>query len=161
MKIASMLGAGLLALAAGADAAQQAMNGVSEKIQVDTRNGKVLVRVTIENKGERTVYLPRALALDKQLVGPLFEIRDSSNGDPIDYIGPMVKRAPLGPGDFVALKPHARLRNTIDITRDYAFMQGRHTYQLSYAGGYLTDLNQLDQVTPVEVEPVLFSHVGK
>ena len=52
-------------------------------------------------------------------------------------------------------------RNTIDITRAYAFMQGRHTYQLSFAGNYLADVKKLEQLTPVEPDSVMFAHVGK
>ena len=159
---AAMLGAAcLLGANGGAIARDGVMNSVSEKVQVESRDGKVLVRVTFDNQSDRTVYVPRTVASDKELFGNWFEVRDSSNGDPIDYTGPAVKRAPLDKDDFLAVKPHSKHRNTIDITRAYAFMQGRHTYQLNYAGNYVADVKKIDQVSPVEPDSVMFAHVGK
>jgi hypothetical protein len=160
--IAAALGAASLLGAAGSAGARDGiMSSVSEKVQVESRNGRVLVRLTIDNDSDRTVYVARAVASEKELFGAAFELRDSSNGDPIDYIGPMVKRAPLGKDDYLAVKPHSRHRNVIDITQAYAFMPGRHTYQLSYAGNYLADVKQITQLTPVEPDSVLFTHSGK
>lgn len=160
--LAVLLGAAALLAAAGnAGARDGVMNPVSEKIQVESRDGKVLVRLTIDNQSERTVYVPRTVASDKELFGNWFELRDSSNGDPIDYVGPTVKRAPLGKNDFLAVKPHSRHSNTIDITRAYAFMVGRHTYQLDYAGNFVADVKKLDQVTPVEPDSTMFAHSGR
>jgi hypothetical protein len=160
--MAAMLGAAcLLGANGGAIARDGVMNSVSEKVQVESRDGKVLVRLTIDNQSDRTVYVPRTVASDKELFGSWFEVRDSSNGDPIDYIGPTVKRAPLGKDDFLPVKPHTKHRNTIDITKAYAFMQGRHTYQLNYAGNYVADVKRVEQLTPVEPDSVLFAYVGK
>lgn len=158
--LAAMLGATCL-LGAAASARDGVMNTVSETVQVESRNGKVLVRLTVDNQSGRTVYVPRTVASDKELFGNWFELRDSSNGDPLDYIGPTVKRAPLGKDDFLAVKPQSTHRNTIDITQAYAFMQGRHTYQLTYAGHYLKDLKLITQPTLVEPVSAMFAHVGK
>jgi hypothetical protein len=160
--LAAALGAAFLLGAAGSAGARDGiMNSVSEKIQVESRDGKVLVRLTIDNQSDNTVYVPRTVASDKELFGAWFDVRDSSNGDPIDYVGPVVKRAPLGKNDYLAVKPHSRHRNTIDITRAYAFMQGRHTYQLNFAGNYVADVKQVAQLTPVEPDSVMFAHIGK
>lgn len=160
--LAAMLGAAcLLGVTGSAIARDGVMNSVSEKVQVESRHGKVLVRLTFDNQSDHTVYVPRSMASEKELFGSWFEVRDSSNGDPIDYIGPMVKRAPLGKDDFLAVKPHTKHRNTIDITKAYAFMQGRHTYQLSYAGNYVADVKKIEQLTPVEPDSVMFAHVGQ
>jgi hypothetical protein len=158
---AAMGAAALLGASGSAGARDGIMNSVSEKVQVESRNGKVLVRLTIENDSDRTVFVPRTVASDKELFGAWFEVRDSSNGDPIDYIGPTVKRAPLGKDDYLAVKPHSSHRNTIDITQAYAFMQGRHTYQLNFAGNYVADVRQIAQLTPVEPDSVMFAHIGK
>jgi hypothetical protein len=157
-----LLGAACLVAAAGsAGAMDGVVDMVSEKVQVESRDGKVLVRLTIDNQSERTVYVARSVASDKELFGAWFEVRDSSNGDPIDYIGPTVKRAPLGKDDFLAVKPHSKHRNTIDITKAYAFMQGRHAYQLNFAGRYVADLKNLAQLTPVEPDSVMFAYTVK
>jgi hypothetical protein len=160
--LAAMLGAAcLLGTSGGASARDGVVNSVSAKVQAESRDGKVLVRLTFDNQTDRTVYVPRTVASDKELFGNWFELRDSSNGDPIDYIGPTVKRAPPGKDDFLPVKPHSRHRNTIDITRAYAFMQGRHTYQLSYAGNYVADLKKVEQLSPAEPDAAMFAHVGK
>jgi len=159
--LAAMLGAACLLGGHGASARDGMMNSVSEKVQVESRDGKVLVRVTFDNQSDRTVYVPRTVASDKELFGNWFEVRDSSNGDPVEYIGPTVKRAPLGKDDYLAVKPHSKHRNTIDITKAYAFMSGRHTYQLNYAGNYVADVKKVEQLTPVEPDSVMFAHVGQ
>ena len=160
--LAAVLGAAALLGAAGnAGARDGVMHPVSEKIQVESRNGKVLVRLTIDNQSAQTVYVPRTVASDKALFGNWFEVRDSANGDPVDYVGPTVKRAPLGKNDFLAVRPHSRHSNTIDITEAYAFMAGRHTYQLNYAGNVVSDVKRLDQLTPVEPDSVMFAYIGK
>jgi hypothetical protein len=160
--VAATLGTAVLLGASGSAGARDGvMNAVTEKVRVESRNGKVLVRLTFENDSDRTVYVPRSVAVDKQLLNPWFEVRDSSNGDPIQYTGPMVKRPPLGKDDYLALKPHSIHRNTIDITHAYAFMAGRHTYQLNFAGNYVADVKQVDQLTAVEPDSVMFAFVGK
>jgi hypothetical protein len=159
---AAVLGAAcLLGMANGAIAKDGTMNAVSEKIHVESRDGKVLVRITFDNQSDRTIYVPRTVASDDELFGNWFEVRDSSNGDPLDYVGPTVKRAPLGKDDYLALKPHSKHRNIIDITRAYAFLQGRHTYQVSFSGSYVADLKKIDQLTQVEPDSVMFAHVGQ
>jgi hypothetical protein len=159
--LAAALGAACLLGASGAIARDGLVNPISEKVQVESHDGKVLVRVTFDNQSDQTVYVPRAVASDKELFGNWFEVRDSSNGDPIEYVGPMVKRAPLGKDDFLAIKPHSKHHNTIDITRAYAFMPGRHTYQLNFFGNYVADVKKVDQRTPVEPDSVMFAYIGK
>jgi hypothetical protein len=159
--LAAAFSAACLLGASGANARDGVVNPVSEKVQVESRDGKVLVRVTFENQSDQTIYVPRAVASDKELFGNWFEVRDSSNGDPIEYIGPTVKRAPLGKDDFLPIKPHSKLRNTIDITKAYAFMQGRHTYQLNFSGNYVADVKQVDQRTSVEPDSVMFAYIAK
>lgn len=151
----------LLGMAGNAGARDGGRNPVYQMVKVESRDGKVLVRLTIDNQSERTVYVPRTAASDKEVSGNWFDVRDSSNGDPLNYTGPMVKRAPLGKDDLFAVKPHTRHHNTVDITNAYAFMPGRHTYQLNYGGYYVADLKQIDQVTPVEPDSVMFAHIGK
>jgi hypothetical protein len=158
----AMLGSAWILTAAGnASARDGVVNPVVQKVQVDSRDGKVLVRVTIDNQSDHTIYVPRTVASARELFGNWFEVRDSSNGDPLDYIGPAAKHAPLGKDDFLAVKPRTTHRNTIDITQAYAFMQGRHAYQLNYAGNYVADVKKIGQLTPVEPDSVMFAYVGK
>ena len=160
--LGAALALGLAGSAGARDGLREAAKSmVYEMVKVESRDGKVLVRVTIDNQTDATIYVPRSFASEHELFGNLFEVRDSSNGDPLAYTGPMVKRAPLGKGDFLAVKPHSRHRNIIDITNAYAFVPGRHAYQLSFAGSYLSDLTSIAETTPMAPSSVMFAHVGK
>ncbi len=100
-------------------------------LEVVAQAGQVAVILTVENPGPQAGCLPRELAEDEILFGPYLVVR-AEDGACIDYIGPKVKRAA---GDLLTLAPHAQLRHTIDITRAYAFLPGRHTYTLTLADG--------------------------
>ena len=156
--------AGLLAIATmsgGAGARDGVSPVVSSKIAVESRDGHVLATLTINNQGERAVYVPRVLTQEGAPEGRLFEVRDSSNGDPLDFVGMLVKRSPPTRKDFVAIKPHSKLTTTFDISNSYRFGNGRHAYQISVAGSYLTDLNKLEQGTQIEPAAAMFAHVGR
>jgi hypothetical protein len=160
--IATLVGATCLLLAPMATLARgRPMTGFAETLTVKSSKGRVLVDVLFDNQSAHAVHVPRALATEKELFGRLFEVRDASTGEPVEYQGIMVKRGPLAAADFLTIKPRARHRNTIDITDSYAFKQGRHTYQLAYQGSYLTDLAKPDQALPLAVAPVTFTHSAK
>lgn len=133
------------------------MDGVSEQVKVDAGGGKVVVTLTVDNRGRHPVYLPRALYEDDELIAPVFQVRDAAGKD-IEYIGRKVKRGPITKDDYLALQPGAKQANSIDITSSYDFRAGEHTYQLSYSGGYLKDIARLDAVTQVAVAPVTFTY---
>jgi len=128
---------------------------VKHRIEIDTPPGKVLVNLTVTNQGKTTVWIAREMAVEKELTGRRFDVRDFGNR-PIDYTGRMVKRAALTAADYVALAPGQVLKNTIDITRTYAFQPGRHTYNIGYNGPVLLDVKRLDAVTEFPAKPVSF-----
>jgi hypothetical protein len=68
----------------------------------------------------------------------------------------MVKRAALTAADYQPLEPGKTLMNTIDITHSYAFVKGRHNYNLGYTGPVLTDIKRLDAVEEFPARPVSF-----
>jgi hypothetical protein len=146
---------------AGARARDGVVAVVTSKVAVQSNDGQVFAKITIDNQSDQTVFVPRVLAREGEPAGNLFDVRDSSNGDPLDFLGMMVKRAPPGKKDFVAVKPYSKLTNTLDISKSYRFVSGRHAYQISLNGSYLSDLNKLDQLTPIEPVPVMFAHVGR
>ncbi|WP_156885669.1 hypothetical protein [Massilia niastensis] len=149
----------LLALAGlvGAVGAVEADVNVRHRLEVETSNGKVLVRVTIENHGEQTIWVPREVAAEDELTGRRFDLREARGGKAVDYVGPMVKRGPYTAADYLAVEPHTMHLNTIDITRAYAFKQGRHGYEVRYAGPWLLDVGKLDEQKQSPSEPVRFS----
>ena len=151
----------IVTMSSGAGARDGVAAVVTAKVVVQSHDGQVLAKITIDNQSDHTVFVPRVLAQEGEPAGNLFDVRDSSNGDPLDFIGMMVKRPPPGKKDFVAVKPHNKLSNTLDISNAYRFVSGRHAYQISLNGSYLSDLNKLDQLTPIEPVAVMFAHVGR
>ncbi|MES2128430.1 MAG: hypothetical protein V4463_14275 [Pseudomonadota bacterium] len=99
-------------------------------LSVATQPGKVLVQVSVENHGARPVKVLRALLLEKELEGRLFEV--SADGQPVPYIGMMVKRGAFTAADYVRVKAHGKRHNTIDITHSYQWLPGEHRYEIRY-----------------------------
>lgn len=134
---------------------------VRHRLDVETGDGKVRVRVMIENRGDRPVWVPREIADGEQLTGPRFDLRTPQ--EEVKYTGRMVKRAPLGPGDYLEIKPHTTHLNTIDITGAYAFKPGRESYEIRYAGPWLSSLDKLDaaSIEKSPSAPVRFSHTRR
>ncbi|WP_426110159.1 hypothetical protein [Massilia sp. PWRC2] len=157
--VAALLAMG--AMNAGARARDGVVAVIASNIVVDTHDGQLLAKVTIDNHSEHTIYVPRVLANEGEPEGNLFEVRDSSNGDPLDYVGMLVKRALPTKHDYVAIKPHGQLSTRFDISHAYRFMNGRHAYQISFSGAFVNDVNRLDQRTPLDVATAMFAHVGQ
>ena len=136
------------------------MNEVRQQVTVDASGGKVVVRLTLENAGAKPVYVPKAVYQDDEIFRREFAIKDVATGAEVDYIGPMVKRGPFTKDDFMAVKPGKKHSHSIDITRSYDF-KPQHTYQLSYAGGYVGDLAKVETMSPATVPAVTFTFSGK
>jgi hypothetical protein len=156
-----LAGLGMLVVAAAAHAGGGKMTGVRQQVQVDSRDGKVWVKLSAENGGAKPVYLPNAVYKSDRLFGRVFDIKNLDTGAEVDYIGPMVKRGPYTRADYLVLKPGARLSHAIDITGSYDFKPGKHNYQLAYAGSYVGDIAHLDAGSEAPVAPVTFTHTGK
>lgn len=146
---------------AGAVKAVEAKVNVHHRLEVETGAGKVKVRVLIENRGDQPVWIPREIALGDDLSAPRFDLSSSQDG--VAYTGRMVKRAALGPADYLEVKPQTTHLNTIDITQSYAFKPGQHSYEIRYAGPWLSDLGKLDaaSIKSSPAIPVKFSHTGR
>jgi hypothetical protein len=135
-------------------------DGVRHQLEVETTGGKVRVRLTVENHGETTIYVPREVAAGDEITGRRFDLRDAK-GKPVDYTGMMVKRGALTASDWQAVAPHTMHMNTIDITPSYAFRKGKQGYEIRYDGPWLADTAQLDAVKQSPAAPVRFSFTGR
>ena len=133
---------------------------VGEQLQVDSGDGKVLVRITLHNRSARPVYVQKSLASATELTGRLFDIVDSASGKSVDYIGMMIKRGPLTARDYLTLAPHSSLSHSIDISHSYAFAAGPHRYRLSHAGEYLADLAALEAASPIAPASTEFNYTA-
>jgi hypothetical protein len=149
---------------AGVVTSAQAKVNVHHRLEVETGAGKVKVRVMIENRSDAPVWIPREIALGDDLSAPRFALSAlSSVTDAVPYTGRMVKRGPLNAADFLEIKPQTTYLNTFDITQAYAFKPGQHSYEIRYAGPWVTDLAKLDagRIKSSPALPVRFSHTGK
>lgn len=156
--LAALVAASILPAVAGAAGA--APVNVKHTIDIESNNGRVLVHLTVFNYGKQTIWIPREIAEGKELTGRRFDVRAFDNR-PLDYTGKMVKRAALTAADYQAVEPGKTLKSTIDITPSYAFKGGRHTYNIGYAGPFLTDANQPGQLAESPAKPTTFAHTGK
>ena len=152
----ALLVLGALVSAAGVVGAHETQAQVRHQLEVETGDGKVRVRLLVENRGETAIYIPREVAAGDEITGRRFDLRDA-DGKPVDYTGMMVKRGALTASDYQAVAPHTMHMNTIDITPPYAFAKGKHSYEIRYDGPYLADLAQLDAIRHSPAAPVKFS----
>ena len=152
----ALLVLGGLVSAAGVVGAHETQAQVRHQLEVETGDGKVRVRLLVENRGETAIYIPREVAAGDEITGRRFDLRDA-DGKPVDYTGMMVKRGALTASDWQEVAPHTMHMNTIDITPSYAFKKGRHSYEIRYDGPYLADLAQLDAIRHSPAAPVKFS----
>jgi len=150
--------AGILPALAGAAGADQV--NVKHTIDVESAKGRVLVHLAVANYGKQTIWIPREIAEGKELTGRRFDVRAFDNR-PLDYTGKMVKRGAPTAADYQAVEPGKTLESTTDITRAYAFKAGRHTYNIGYAGPFLTDLKALGQLAESPAKPGTFIHTGQ
>ncbi len=134
------------------------MSKVAETLAVQSQAGRVLVTVQFENSGDLPVYVEKTVAVEKEPWGRLFEIRETASGALITYTGPLVKRGPLDRDDFLEIPPRSKHSNTLDITRSYDFLPGKHTYRLSHRGTYLADVHQMAAPSVLQPEPAVFTH---
>jgi len=134
---------------------------VHASLSVDARHDKVLVTFQVENRGERRVWLPCAVAADARCRGRLFDVRAHPGGTAVAFVGTAAAARPAaGTADWFELPPHSAHTHTIDISPDYAFRPGDHTYELRYAGTLLADIHQPDATSPLVTEPVMFRHIA-
>jgi hypothetical protein len=131
---------------------------VRHQLEVETGGSKVQLRLSIENRGDTPIWVPREVAAGDELTGRRFEVLDAK-GAPVDYTGMMVKRGALTASDYQEVRPHSMHMNTIDITPTYAFRKGKNSYEIRYDGPYLSDVKQLDAVSHSPAAPVKFSFV--
>lgn len=145
----------------GAVKAVEAKVDVNHRLEVETGARSVKVRVLIENRGDKPVWIPREIALGDDLTAPRFLLRMPE--EEVAYTGRMVKRAAPGPADYLEVKPQTTHLNTIDITDAYAFKPGRHSYEIRYVGPWLTSLGSLDaaSIKQSPALPVKFSFTGR
>ena len=75
------------------------------------------VEVTITNTSNKTARVPKWQLPDASGQSELFQI--TRDGQPVDYVGKMVKRGVPRAKDFAILRPGQTLRTVVDLSADY------------------------------------------
>ena len=127
-------------------------------LRVDATHEKVLVTLVAENRGERRAWLPRAIAADTVLSGPLFDLRQHPGGEAVAYVGDVEEQATPTADDYVELPPHSSHTHTIDVTNAYAFAPGEHTYAIRYEGAAVVDIRHPEATISFATDPTIFRH---
>lgn len=160
----------LAAAPAGGQAMEDVDGGVSMQLALEAppARGAVRLQVVLENHGDRPALVPRAVASMDRLLGNVFTVRNAATGEPVPYVGPMVKRGPLSAADYLVLEPGQHHEHVIDIGQAYGFRSGTHAYAVSYTGHYVTDAGALAEAgtkadakvgtprLPLAAQPVTF-----
>lgn len=121
--------AGTLVLTSAPATAALAMapNPISVALEVAfPAPGDVMAKVTYRNVSQMDVWLLRDMPNLFLRVG----------GKDVRDVGPSEKREPYGPDDFERVPPGQQVTRTADITRKFAYLAGRHTYELWTGSGY-------------------------
>jgi peptidyl-Lys metalloendopeptidase len=111
----------LLLLVAGAASAAVTARVALDKAWLGPHDD-VTARVTLTNSGPDTVWIPRWQVPRAKLDASLFEV--TRDGQSVRYLGMLVKRAPAGPADLIALKSGQSLRGRTELTHHYEMTDG-------------------------------------
>jgi hypothetical protein len=65
------------------------------------------------------------------------------NNEPIDYIGVTYKRSEPTIDDYQKIPPKGKTLRKFDITNDFDFKQGLHTYKAVFNGGYVDPIKNV------------------
>jgi peptidyl-Lys metalloendopeptidase len=103
----------------------------------------VTATVTIANSSAQTVFVPRWLVPGAQLDADLFAV--TRDGQPVTYLGRLVKRAAPGASDFVALGPGETLSGTTELTQHYDMAAGGE-YVVAYRRDRLESIGGIGPV---------------
>ncbi len=116
-------------------AEQQATTGevaVSLSVEKSALSARedVAVKVTFTNISSEPVRLLSFYIPDGTLKEGLFEV--ARNGEPVEYIGPQIKRAAPGAEDYVTLAPGESISGVAPVSGFYDLSESG-TYSISYA----------------------------
>ena len=123
---------------------------LSVKQQTFLSTQSIWITVDYTNTGEDTLYIYKWCAPAEQLLVPLFKI--TCNGQPVHYIGPLIKRPaptikdtfPLAPGKTITMK--IQLSLAYDMSED-----GHYTVQYNVlAGRVIFQLNRIEETFVTE-----------
>lgn len=139
---------------------EKAMNTVEPldvKLSVRAVADSISVDVQIQNCSDHPILIEK---IDATLGEPLpHEFLVKSEGKEVEYIGPMIKRAPYKRDDFRWLRPGDKIGRTLNIRGLYDFRPGSRDYEVTYL--YLGYNEGSGKVTVHRSKPIVFTFSGK
>lgn len=105
---------------------------VTAHLNIVVSGRQVFAEITFHNPSADPVHLDKLKAgLTEPVEGKLFEV--TLDGAPVEYIGPMSKRAAPGPDDYYALAPQDSVRTRAVLSNLYAIRPSPHAYHVRYS----------------------------
>lgn len=139
----------LLSLMAGAAYAQT--NGIAVTLSSESANLKgsddVTVNVTMTNVGSAPVFVPKSYVPSQAATSGVFTV--TRNGEPVPYLGAIVKRKAFTSRDFIRIGAGASLDMTVELSSLYDLSAGG-VYNIQYdvqSVPTLRDARALDAAT--------------
>lgn len=127
------------------------------KLNVRAIPESISVDVQIRNRSDRPILVEK---IDPTIGEPLpHEFLITSDGQEVQYIGPMIKRPPYTRDDFRWLKPGEKIERAASIRGLFDFHPGRHEYEVIYL--YLTYNEDSGKVAVHKSTPVSFTFTEK
>lgn len=113
-----------------------------------TGQQEINVRLTITNKTDETISVPRPELPQKTLATPIFSVTDSS-GEAVRYVGPLIKWGPKALKETVNFAPGTHREYTVNLGRSYQF--GNGTYKIEYVGAGVPEARKQKLSAPVTI----------
>ena len=129
--------AALLAFASlAAQANSNLVVNVSLPVRTAVGDREVLVNVTFTNTGDLPIRMVNWLLPDAELDADMFLL--SRDGEPVTYLGPIVKRAPPAAQDMITLAPGESISRIVDLAGVYDLtVSGVYSIQYGVASSHL------------------------
>ncbi len=139
-------------------AAKKTMTAIAT-LEPKATNHRIDIHLTIRNTSARaSLRVEKWQLFQPQLsLGSLVEL--TCEGKSVAYIGPMAKLAASKEADLLRMKPGATLTGNAEITNLFAFLDGKHVYQVSY-DAFIKSVGDAGEDTgllEIKSEPATFS----
>jgi len=106
---------------------------VEKDLQIKTEKNRVIAQASYKNISSNAIYILK----DRP------SIYIYLNDKPIDFIGIIYKRSEPTIEDYQKIPPKGKAFRKFDITNDFDFKQGLHTYKAALTGGYVDPIQDV------------------
>ena len=136
MGFRTLLAALLVFTSLSSAASQNIVVNVSMPDSTTVSDRQVLVDVVFTNVGESSIRMVNWFLPDGELDADMFLM--SRNGEPVMYLGPVVKRAAPSAQDMITLAPGESISRSVDLASAYDLSRsGEYSIQYAVASTHL------------------------